>query len=138
MKPTECAWKIWEIVLNRGLGGRSQIVRIGTKKEKKKNKMCIQHSYPSGEFFFKCFQLLTIITEYVFVIFLHVCYDKFRFEKLYSGRKRFKTDGLNNLEYRIITLKQLPLFTYLLVDLTGRRSWWTMTMWHWPFGQQPF
>ncbi|KAL4132853.1 hypothetical protein QTP88_009935 [Uroleucon formosanum] len=45
-----------------------------------------------------------------------------RYEKLYSGRKRFKTDGLNNLEYRVKALKQLPLFTYLLVDLTSRRS----------------
>ncbi|XP_050537441.1 beta-1,4-N-acetylgalactosaminyltransferase bre-4-like [Daktulosphaira vitifoliae] len=45
-----------------------------------------------------------------------------RFEKLFSGHKRFKTDGLNNLVYHVKMLKRLPLFTYMLVDLKATGS----------------
>ncbi|XP_025423146.1 beta-1,4-N-acetylgalactosaminyltransferase bre-4-like [Sipha flava] len=42
-----------------------------------------------------------------------------RFEILRSSRERFNTDGLNSLEYRVKSLLQLPLFTYILTELSG-------------------
>ncbi|XP_050422835.1 beta-1,4-N-acetylgalactosaminyltransferase bre-4-like [Adelges cooleyi] len=41
-----------------------------------------------------------------------------RYEKLFSGRKRFKTDGLNHLAYQVKSFQRLSMFTYLLVDIT--------------------
>lgn len=40
-----------------------------------------------------------------------------RYEKLYSGSKRFKKDGLSNLQYRVLDAKQRKLFTWILVRL---------------------
>jgi hypothetical protein len=42
-----------------------------------------------------------------------------RFEKLYYGRKRFKTEGLNSLEYQRIAVRSCKLFTWILVELTA-------------------
>ncbi len=41
-----------------------------------------------------------------------------RFEKLYQGRKRFKTEGLNSLEYRRVAMLPCKLFTWVIVELT--------------------
>ncbi|XP_055381995.1 beta-1,4-N-acetylgalactosaminyltransferase bre-4 [Condylostylus longicornis] len=40
-----------------------------------------------------------------------------RFENLAYGARKFKTDGLNSLKYEIYTIKKLPLYTWLFVDL---------------------
>lgn len=40
-----------------------------------------------------------------------------RYEKLYSGTKRYKQDGISNLQYRVLDAKQNKLYTWLLVQL---------------------
>ncbi|KAI5750175.1 hypothetical protein M8J76_013438 [Diaphorina citri] len=40
-----------------------------------------------------------------------------RYEKLYSGHKRYKKDGLTSLKYKVIDTKQHKLFTWFLVQL---------------------
>ncbi|XP_046747505.1 beta-1,4-N-acetylgalactosaminyltransferase bre-4-like [Diprion similis] len=41
-----------------------------------------------------------------------------RYEFLKSGKKRFATDGLTNLQYELVDKKKLQLYTWLLVKLT--------------------
>ncbi|XP_014276529.1 beta-1,4-N-acetylgalactosaminyltransferase bre-4 isoform X2 [Halyomorpha halys] len=41
-----------------------------------------------------------------------------RFQQLYSGAKRRKTDGLNSLQYRRLELRLTKLFTWVLVELS--------------------
>ncbi|KAJ8680866.1 hypothetical protein QAD02_016653 [Eretmocerus hayati] len=41
-----------------------------------------------------------------------------RYEFLKSGKKRFQTDGLNNLQYEVLDHKHLKLYTWYLVRLT--------------------
>lgn len=41
-----------------------------------------------------------------------------RFENLYNGPKRIKTDGLNSLQYRRLEVRLSKLFTWVLVELT--------------------
>uniref|UniRef100_A0A8D8LMX3 Beta-1,4-N-acetylgalactosaminyltransferase n=1 Tax=Cacopsylla melanoneura TaxID=428564 RepID=A0A8D8LMX3_9HEMI len=40
-----------------------------------------------------------------------------RYEKLYSGHKRYKKDGLNSSQYKVLDAKQEKLFTWFLVQL---------------------
>ncbi len=40
-----------------------------------------------------------------------------RFNKLYSGEKRFKTDGINSIVYKRLDLALKKLFTWILVDV---------------------
>ena len=40
-----------------------------------------------------------------------------RFVKLYSGQKRYKTDGINNVKYRVVDRVYKKLYTWLLVDV---------------------
>lgn len=40
-----------------------------------------------------------------------------RFDLLKSAAKRFSTDGLTNLKYKVIDAKLKPLYTWLLVDI---------------------
>ncbi|KAL1123539.1 hypothetical protein AAG570_002616 [Ranatra chinensis] len=42
-----------------------------------------------------------------------------RFENLYNGRKRLKTDGLNSLQYRRLEVRLSKLFTWILVELSA-------------------
>ena len=39
-----------------------------------------------------------------------------RYKKLYKGRARFKTDGLNSLQYNRVKIEYRKLFTWILVD----------------------
>jgi hypothetical protein len=56
--------------------------------------------------------IIIMITAYVYV--LHLPY---RIDLLNNSFYRFETDGLNTLNYKIKSLKILPLFTHFLVDL---------------------
>ncbi|KAF2904660.1 hypothetical protein ILUMI_01515 [Ignelater luminosus] len=47
-----------------------------------------------------------------------------RYKILWTGQKRFATDGLNNLKYTIKEVKQHLLYTWLLVELQ-RPNWWS-------------
>ncbi|KAI4502895.1 hypothetical protein M0802_001939 [Mischocyttarus mexicanus] len=51
---------------------------------------------------------------------MSVAVDKFRYkyEFLRSGKKRFATDGLSNLQYELIDKQKPKLYTWLLVRLT--------------------
>jgi hypothetical protein len=40
-----------------------------------------------------------------------------RFNKLYSGKKRFKTDGINSIVYKRLDLALKKLFTWILVEI---------------------
>jgi GT2 family glycosyltransferase len=40
-----------------------------------------------------------------------------RLNKLYSGKKRFKTDGINSVVYKRLNLVLKKLFTWILVDI---------------------
>nr|CAG4641406.1 EOG090X0MWD [Eulimnadia texana] len=40
-----------------------------------------------------------------------------RFQKLREGHLRFETDGLTNLEYRVVQFELRPLYTWILVDV---------------------
>ncbi|KAF4522628.1 hypothetical protein B566_EDAN003610 [Ephemera danica] len=45
-----------------------------------------------------------------------------RYKNLYSGQRRFRTDGLNSLKYEVRKKELRPLYTWLLVDLGGPPS----------------
>lgn len=45
-----------------------------------------------------------------------------RYKLLETGSIRFKTDGLNSLNYEIKLLKKLPLYTHILVDVADRHK----------------
>lgn len=47
-----------------------------------------------------------------------------RYNKLYKGRKRFKTDGLNSLKYKRLDFVLKKLFTWVLVDVTPQMNQW--------------
>ncbi|CAK9253957.1 unnamed protein product, partial [Sphagnum jensenii] len=40
-----------------------------------------------------------------------------RYKKLYSGKRRYKTDGINNVKYKTVDLVFKKLYTWVLVDL---------------------
>jgi GT2 family glycosyltransferase len=40
-----------------------------------------------------------------------------RYRKLYSGKKRFKTDGINSIVYKLMDLVLEKLFTWILVEI---------------------
>lgn len=40
-----------------------------------------------------------------------------RYEKLSNGLRRYETDGLNSVKYRLVDNKKFPLFTWFLVKL---------------------
>jgi predicted glycosyltransferase involved in capsule biosynthesis len=43
--------------------------------------------------------------------------DPDRFKKIRSGKKRYKTDGLNSVSYKRLDLVLKKLFTWILVDV---------------------
>lgn len=43
---------------------------------------------------------------------------RFRYEYLKTGKKRFATDGLSNLQYELVDEQKPKLYTWLLVKLT--------------------
>ncbi|KAF0746430.1 beta-1,4-N-acetylgalactosaminyltransferase bre-4-like [Aphis craccivora] len=47
-----------------------------------------------------------------------------RFKLLKTSSLRFNTDGLNSLNYEIKSLKKLPLYTHILVDVDDRHKLW--------------
>ncbi|KAK2145158.1 hypothetical protein LSH36_698g00032 [Paralvinella palmiformis] len=40
-----------------------------------------------------------------------------RAKLLYTGTRRFQFDGLNSLQYKVAHIKEMPLYTHLLVDI---------------------
>lgn len=40
-----------------------------------------------------------------------------RFANLESGARRYDTDGLNNLEYRVLNHQLRPLYSWILADV---------------------
>ncbi|XP_064120453.1 beta-1,4-N-acetylgalactosaminyltransferase bre-4-like [Macrobrachium nipponense] len=40
-----------------------------------------------------------------------------RFDKLYNGEKRFKTDGINSIKYKVLDIQLRRLFTWVHVEL---------------------
>jgi hypothetical protein len=46
----------------------------------------------------------------------HNFYFIHRYKKLYSGRQRFKTDGLSDLKYKVLKIELKKLYTWILVD----------------------
>ncbi|XP_058837249.1 beta-1,4-N-acetylgalactosaminyltransferase bre-4 [Topomyia yanbarensis] len=45
-----------------------------------------------------------------------------RYEKLVTGAKRFDSDGLNSLHYRLVNLIRKPLFTWVHVEISADSS----------------
>lgn len=41
----------------------------------------------------------------------------FRYEKLVNGVKKFDTEGLNSLKYKVHLLEKKPLYTWILVEI---------------------
>lgn len=41
-----------------------------------------------------------------------------RYNKLYKGKTRYKTDGLNSLKYKVLKVEEKTLYTWVLVELT--------------------
>ena len=54
-------------------------------------------------------------TFYYNIVFLH-----FRYRMLNNGAKRFKTDGINSLKYRVNKIECNPLYTRILVDINEK------------------
>ena len=46
-----------------------------------------------------------------------------RYRKLYRGKFRFRSDGLNNLKYKRVDLVFRRLYTWVLVDLLPPRTY---------------
>lgn len=40
-----------------------------------------------------------------------------RFENLKTGAKRYDTDGISNLEYRVLNHQLRPLYSWILADV---------------------
>lgn len=64
--------------------------------------------------------MFQILFDFFFVLSKNTYFYLYfiRFEKLYLGRKRFQTEGLNSLEYQRIALRRCKLFTWIYVELT--------------------
>nr|KAF7413236.1 hypothetical protein H0235_013087 [Vespula pensylvanica] len=85
------------------------------KKEKAnpKRKEALLSAFSSFSFFFFCFFSFFSLRIYI----IKRCIIR-RYEFLRTGKKRFATDGLSNLQYKLIDKQKPKLYTWLLVRLT--------------------
>lgn len=51
----------------------------------------------------------------VFINLFHLHFS--RYEKLVNGVKKFDTEGLNSLKYKVHLLEKKPLYTWILVEI---------------------